>query len=142
LVTQVDAEFKTVQDTVQEKVDALLSELAEQAKRAGLHSDEFAQRVEAEAARRLETATEQAIDGLNQAHEAQLAELKTWASEAQAELEQTRAALVGGWRGLDEAVATRQSQALTDLDQYAATLEVRVREFLKALDVIAARPGG
>ena len=142
LVTQVDAEFKTVQDTVQEKVDALVSELAEQAKRATLHSDEIVQRVEAEAARRLETATEQAIDGLNQAHEAQLAELKTWASEVQAELEQTRTALVAGWRGLDEAVAKRQSKALTDLDQYAATLEIRVQEFLKALDVIAARPGG
>ena len=43
---------------------------------------------------------------------------------------------------MDEAVAERQSKALTDLDQYAATLEVRVQEFLKALDVIAARPGG
>jgi uncharacterized phage infection (PIP) family protein YhgE len=142
LVTQVDAEFKSVQDTVQEKVDGLVAELAEQAKRATLHSEEIVQRVEAEAARRLETATEQAIDGLNQAHEAQLAELKTWAADVQAELEQTRAALVGGWRGMDDAVAERQSKALTDLDQYAATLEVRIRKFLKALDVIVARPGG
>ena len=64
------------------------------------------QRAEAEAARRLETATEQTIDGLSQAHEAQLAELKTWASKVQAELEQTRAALVAGWRGMDETVAS------------------------------------
>jgi hypothetical protein len=29
---------------------------------------------------------------------------------------------------------------LSQLDQYAATLEVRVQELLEALDVIAARP--
>jgi chromosome segregation ATPase len=142
LATQVDAEFKSVQDTVQKKVDALVSELAEQPKRVALRSDEIVQRLEAEAVAQLETATQQTIDGLSKAHEAQLAELKTWASEVKAELEQTRTALVGDWRGMDEAVAERQSKALTDLDQYAATLEARVQEFLKALDVIAARPGG
>ena len=99
LVSQVDAEFKTIQGTAQEKVDALL---AEQSKRAVQRTDEIMQRAEAEAARRLETATEQAIDALQQAQEAQLAELKTWASKVQAELEQTRAALVTGWRGMDE----------------------------------------
>jgi hypothetical protein len=31
---------------------------------------------------------------------------------------------------------------LAELDQYAATLEGRVQEFLKALDVIAARSDG
>ena len=36
----------------------------------------------------------------------------------------------------------RQSAVLSQLDQYAATLEVRVQELLKALDVIAARSGG
>jgi chromosome segregation ATPase len=142
LATQVDAEFKSVQDTVQKKVDALVSELAEQSKRVALRSDEIVQRLEAEAAARLKTATQQTVDGLSKAHEAQLAELKTWASEVKAELEQTRTALVGDWRGMDEAVAERQSKALTDLDGYAATLEARVQEFLKALDVIAARPGG
>jgi chromosome segregation ATPase len=142
LVTQVDAEFKSVQDTVQKKVDALVSELAEQPKRVALRSDEIVQRLEAEAVAQLETATQQTIDGLSKAHEAQLAELKTWASEVKAELEQTRTALVGDWRGMDEVVAERQSKALTDLDGYAATLEARVQEFLKALDVIAARPGG
>ncbi len=135
LVSQVDSEFKTVQ----EKADALVSKLAEQTDGAVKRSDEIVQRAEAEVARRLETAMEQTIDGLSQAREAQLAELKTWASKVQAELEQTRAALVAGWRGMDEAVAERQSKALTELDQYAATLEVRVQEFLKALDVIAAR---
>ena len=117
LVTQVDAEFKTVQDGPGEGRRPPFGAGRAEPKRAGLQR-QFVQRVEAEAARRLETATEQAIDGLNQAHEAQLAELKTWASEAQAELEQTRAALVGAG-----AVWTRPwpaVQALTDLDQYAA----------------------
>ena len=142
LVSHVDAQFQTTQDAVQEQVDALLSKLAEQADLAVLRSQDVMQRAEAEAARRLETATEQAIGGLSEAQEAQLAELKTWASEVQAELEQTRAALIAGWRGMDEAVAERQSKAMADLDQYAATLEVRVQEFLKALDVIAARSSG
>jgi hypothetical protein len=43
---------------------------------------------------------------------------------------------------MDETVAERQSKALADLDQYAAALEVRVQEFLRALDVIAARSSG
>jgi uncharacterized phage infection (PIP) family protein YhgE len=138
LISQVDAEFKTAQ----EKVDGLLAQLAEQSERAVQRTDEIIERAEAEATRRLETATNEAIDGLSQAHEAQLAELKTWASKVQAELEQTRAALEAGWRDMDKAVAERQSKALTDLDQYAAALEVRVQEFLKALDVIAARSSG
>jgi hypothetical protein len=43
---------------------------------------------------------------------------------------------------MDGAVAERQSKALADLDRYAATLEVRVQELLKALDVIVARSSG
>ena len=64
------------------KADALLSKLAEQTDGAVKRSEEIVQRAEAEVARRLETATEQAIDGLSQAREAQLAELKTWASRS------------------------------------------------------------
>ena len=142
LVSDVDAQFKTAQDGVQERVDALLSELAEQADLAVLRSQDVMQRAEAEAARRLETATEQAIVGLSEAQDAQLAELIKWASEVQAELEQTRAALIAGWGGMDTAVAERHAKVLAELDQYAATLEVRVQEFLKALDVIAARSSG
>jgi hypothetical protein len=142
LGSEVEAEIRTVQGTVEGKVDALLSDLGEQAARAALQSDEIVQRAEAEAARRLETATQEAIAALQQAHETQLAELKTWASKVQAELEQTRAALDAGWRDMNDTVAERQSKALSDLDQYAAALEVRVQEFLKALDVIAARSNG
>jgi chromosome segregation ATPase len=142
LVSQADAEFKTVQGSVQEKVDGFLADLGEQVERAALRSDEIVQRAEAEAARRLETATQEAIDALHQARQAQLAELKTWASKVQAELEQTRAALDAGWRDMNDTVAERQSKALSDLDQYAAALEVRVQEFLKALNVIAGRSSG
>ena len=72
---------------------------------------------------------------MSRAHETQLAELKTWASATQDGLGQTRARLIADWRGMDQAVARRQSEVLQALDQYAATLEVRVQEFLKALDV-------
>jgi hypothetical protein len=142
LVTQGDGGFGTMRDGMQKQIDAVLWQLAEQADPAGLRSEDALNRAEAEAARRLETATEHAIEDLSAAHGAQLAELSRWASATRAELEQTRAGLFAGWRGMDEAVAERQGKVLAELDQYAATLEVRVQEFLKALDVIAARSDG
>lgn len=142
LVTQVDARFGTTQQTAQKQIDALLAKLTEQTDLALQRSEEMMQRAEAEAARRLETATEQAIGSLSEVREAQLAELRAWASQAQTELGQTRADLVADWQGMDEAVAGRQSQVLAQLDQHAAALEVRVQEFLKALDGIAARSSG
>ena len=140
-VTQ-DARFGTTQDGMQEQIDAVLAQLAEKADLAVLRSEDTLKRAEAEAARRLEVVTEQAIGALSEAHGAQLAELSRWASATRAELEQTRAGLIAGWRGMDEAVAERQLSVLAELDQYATTLEVRVQEFLKALDVIVARSNG
>ena len=94
------------------------------------------------AKQRLETAADQAVDDLTKKHQAQLAELTTWAATTRDDLGRTRARLLAGWHGMDEAVAKRHSALLSQLDQYAATLEVRVQELLKALDVIAARSGG
>jgi uncharacterized phage infection (PIP) family protein YhgE len=143
LVTQVDAGFGTEsQDEMQKQIDTILAQLAEEAGLSAPRGDDGLKRAEAEAARRLEMATEQAIDDLSKAHGAQLAELSRWASATRSELEQTRAGLIAGWRGMDEAVAQRQLKVLAELDQYAATLEFRVQEFLKALDVIAARSDG
>jgi chromosome segregation ATPase len=142
LVAQVDAKVATTQDILQERIDEILSDLAERADLAVLRSEDVMKRAEGEAARRLGAATEQAIAGLGEAHEAQLAELRKWAAATQIELAQTRAGLIAGWRGMDEAVAERQSEVLADLDQYAATLEGRVQEFLEALDVIVARSDG
>ena len=132
----------TTQQAVQEQIDAVLAQLAAKADLAVVRSEDALKRAEAEAARRLEMVTEQAIDDLSEAHGAQLAELSRWAAATRAELEQTRAGLIAGWRGMDAAVAERQLETLGQLDQYAATLEVRVREFLEALDVIAARSDG
>jgi chromosome segregation ATPase len=142
LIGQADAEFKARRDALGQRVDTLLGELAEQADLATERSQDIVQRAETEATRRLEMATDQAIDGLSASREAHLAALKNWASELQAELERTRTGLIAGWRGMDQAVAERQSQALADLDRHAATLEVRVQELLKALDVIVARSSG
>jgi chromosome segregation ATPase len=139
-VTGLDG--RTTQQALQERIDALLAGLAEKADLAALHGEELVKQGEAEAARRLETATAQAIDDLSKAHEARLAELTKWASATQDGLGQTRARLIADWRGMDEAVAKRQSEVLRQLDEYAATLEVRVQELLKVLDVIAARSGG
>jgi predicted nucleic acid-binding Zn-ribbon protein len=141
VVTQ-DARSATTPDGMQERIDAVLAQLAETADLAVLRSEDALKRAEVEAARRLEIVTEQAIGDLSEAHGAQLAELSRWASATRAELEQTRVGLIAGWRGMDEAVAERQLKVLAELDQYAATLEVRVQEFLKALDVIVARSSG
>jgi hypothetical protein len=141
-VDQIDARFGTAADGMQDQIDALLAQLAERADLAASRGEEALQQVQAEAARRLEMATEQAIDDLSEAYGGQLAELSRWASATRTELERTRTDLVAGWRGLDGAVAERQRKVLAELDQYAATLEVRVQEFLKALDVIAARSDG
>jgi chromosome segregation ATPase len=138
LATQV-ARVATTPEEMQQQIDAVLAQLAEKADLALLRSGDELKRADAEAARRLETVTEQAIDDLSEAHGAQLAELSRWASATRGELEQTRADLIAGWRGMEQAVAERQFEVLAELDQYAATLEVRVQEFLRALDVIATR---
>jgi septal ring factor EnvC (AmiA/AmiB activator) len=133
---------QAMQQAMQEQIDAVVSELAGKAGLAAQHSEEIAKQAEAEARQRLETATAHALDDLSKKHRAQLAELTTLATTSRDELGQTRDRLVAGWRGMDQAVAQRQSAVLSQLDQYAATLEVRVQELLKALDVIAARSGG
>ena len=139
-VTRVDG--GAMQQAMQEKIDAMLSELAGKADQAAQHSEESVRQAEVAARQRLETAADQAVDDLTKKHQAQLAELTTWASTTRDELGRTRARLLAGWHGMDEAVAKRHSALLSQLDQYAATLEVRVQELLKALDVIAARSGG
>jgi hypothetical protein len=140
LVAQLDA--RSTQDGMLKQLDAILLQLAEEAGPAVLRSQDLWNGAEAEPARRLETATEQAIGDLSEAHGAQLAELSRWAAATRAELEQTRAGLIADWRGMAETVAGRQQKVLAELDRYAATLEVRVEEFLKALDMIAARSDG
>ena len=138
----IEIDGRTTQQALQEQLDALLSGLADKADLAALRSEELVKQGEVEATRRLETATAQAIDELSKAREAQLAELTKWVSATEQGLGQTRARVIAGWQGMDAAVARRQSEVLSQLDQYAATLEVRVQELLKVLDVIAARAGG
>ena len=138
----IEVDGRAMQQAMQKQIDAVVSDLAGKADLAAQHSEESAKQAEAEARQRLETATAHALDDLSKKHQAQLAELTTLATTSRDELGQTRDRLVAGWQGMDQAVAKRQSAVLTQLDQYAATLEVRVQELLKALDVIAARSGG
>jgi hypothetical protein len=142
LVTQVDARIEATQSELQERIDDALSDLAEAADLALLRGEDVVKRAESEAARRLEAASEQAIAALTDAQRERLAELSRWATTTRTELSETRAGLIAGWRGMDEAVAERQSRVLADLDQYAATLEGRVQELLDALDLIVARSNG
>jgi chromosome segregation ATPase len=138
----IGGEGGAMPQAMQQKIDAVLAELAKTAGQAAQRSENSVKQAEAAARRRLETVADQAVDDLSKKHQAQVAELTTWASATRDELGQTRARLVAGWHGMDEAVAKRQSAVLSELDRYAATLEVRVQELLKALEVIAARSGG
>jgi septal ring factor EnvC (AmiA/AmiB activator) len=136
----IEVDGRAMEQAMQKQIDAVVSELAGKAGLAAQRSEEIAKQAEAEARQRLETATAHVLDDLSKKHRAQLAELTTLATTSRDELGQTRDRLVAGWQGMDQAVAQRQSAVLSQLDQYAATLEVRVQELLEALDVIAARP--
>jgi chromosome segregation ATPase len=138
----IGVEGRTTQQASQEKIDPVRSEVAGKAGLAIQRSEESVKQAEVAARQRLESAADQAAQDLSKKHQAQLAELTTWASTTRDELGQNRDRLLAGWHGMDEAVAKRQSAVLSQLDQYATTLEVRVQELLKALDVIAARSGG
>jgi hypothetical protein len=138
----IDVDGRVPQQTMEGQIDAVLSQLAQKAGLAAAQrGEETVKQAEAEAKRRLETAARQAVDDLCKTHEAQLTELTNLASTSRGELKQARARLIAGWQGMDQAVARRQSAVLSQLDRYAATLEVRVRDMLRALDVTAARSG-
>jgi chromosome segregation ATPase len=138
----IGGENRTTHEATQEQMDAMLAELAGTAGQAAQRSEMSVKQAEMAARQRLESTTDGAIDDLTKKHQAQLVELTTWASTTRDELGQNRDRLLAAWQGMDEAVAKRQAAVLSQLDQYAASLEVRVQELLKALDVIAARSGG
>jgi chromosome segregation ATPase len=139
LASQIEARAASAQSKLEARVETILSDLAAAAERAVAHSEELTSRAGADATRRLDAASEQAIAGLLAAGERYLAELSQAAIATRTELDQTRAGLVAGWRGMDEAVAERHAEVLADLERHAGTLEGRVQELLDALDVIVAR---
>jgi Skp family chaperone for outer membrane proteins len=139
LVSQIDARAASAQSELQKRIDTVLSNLAEAADLAVRRSEDLTKRGEAEATRRLRAAGEQAVESVLEAREQHLAELSQVAMATRTELDRTRAGLVGGWRGMDKAVAERHARVLADLDRHAATLEGRVQQLLEALNVIVAR---
>ncbi len=142
LMAGADAEVEATHREMQKKIDQILSEVAEKADLAVLRSQDVIRRAEGEVTRQLETESQQALDDLGKARAAQLAELAQRVSATQVELEATRAGLVASWQGLDQAVAERQSRVLAGLDGYAQTIQARVQDLLKALDVKVAGSDG
>ncbi len=138
LMAGADAKVEASHQAMQKKIDQILSEVAEKADLAVLRSQDVIHRAEGEVTHQLQTESQQALDDLAKAREAQLAELAKRVSATQTELEQTRAGLVASWQGMDQAVAKRQSQVLAGLDGYAQTIQARVQDLLKALDVKVA----
>ena len=141
LMTGADAKVAAAQQAMQGKIDQILSGAAEKADLAVLRSQDVVQRAQAEVTRKLETESQRALDELAKAREARLAELAQQVSATQVELEQTRAGLLASWQGMDQAVAERHSQVLAGLDGYARTIQARIQDLLKALDVKVAGSG-
>jgi peptidoglycan hydrolase-like protein with peptidoglycan-binding domain len=123
-------------------VDGQVSDLAEQADLAVLRGGDVVRRAEGEVARRVDAASEAALETVTQERMVKLAALTQQVSKTQQELEQTRAGLLESWQRMDQSVAERQSEVLTSLDAYAGTIGVRVEELLEALDLMVARSGG
>jgi chromosome segregation ATPase len=142
LVAALHGSAEATQGEARRRIDAILADLAAAADLAARRAEEIMKRTETEGARRLEAAAEQALASLIEAREQRLAELSRWAAATEGGLAQTQAGVVAGWRGMDEAVAARQSDVLGNLDRYAAILESRVQELLDALDVILVRSSG
>ncbi len=142
LMADADAKVQAAHQEMQTKIDQMLSNAAEKADLAVLRSQDVIRRAEGEVTQKLQTQSQQALDDVAKAREAQLAELAKRVSATQVELEQTRAGLVASWQSMDQAVAERQGQVLTGLDGYAQTIQARVQDLLKALDVKVAGSNG
>ncbi len=142
LMAGADAKLAAAHQEMQKKIDQTLSEVAEKADLAVLRSQDVSRRAEGEVAHKLQAESQQALDELTTARKAQLAELAKRVSATQVELDQTRAGLIASWQTMDQAVAERQGQVLTGLDGYAQTIQARVQDLLKALDVKLAGSDG
>ena len=129
----VDIDGSAMQQAMQEQIDAMLSELAGKAGQAAHRGEESIKHAEVAARQRLEAAARGAARSwwpLSRStisarkHQAPLAELTTWGlNHAKYQHGQNRDRLLAGWHGMDEAVAKRPATVLSQLDQYAATLQ-------------------
>jgi chromosome segregation ATPase len=136
LMERGEAQIAAMTGMMQERIDAMLSEMAEKADFALLRGDDVLKRAEARMINRIEAAGEEAADGLTQLREEEIAALSRQIAQTRTELERTRSGLVASWERMDQLVADRQGQLLGDLDRYAAAMEERVNEFIAALNVM------
>jgi chromosome segregation ATPase len=142
LVADAEAKAEARQQELQKKIDQILSQAAEKADLAAARSQDAARRAEGDVTRKLQGESQQAVDDLSKAREAQLAELSKRVGAIQAELDQSRTGLLASWQTMDQAVANRQRQVLTDLDGYAQIIQGRIQDLIKALDVKVAGGNG
>jgi chromosome segregation ATPase len=142
LVAGVEADVAAAQLRMREKIERLLSGLAETADLSVLRGHDVIGRAQSEINRKVEVASRKALDDLAKARETQLALLADRVSATERELEQTRAGLLVSWQRMHQTMADRKSRVLAALDTYASTIEARVEEFLNALDVLVARTDG
>lgn len=75
----------------------------------------------------------------------QLEALKTQTTRSSEQLEQVLAegrGRIADWEGVDREIANRKENIMRNLDQYADSLNARVREFIEALNVETTFTGG
>jgi hypothetical protein len=70
------------------------------------------------------------------AHE--LGELAARVADTRSELDRTRRELVSSWQRMDGQVAERQKALLDDLDDYASSIEAKVADLTRTLDMVAS----
>lgn len=134
-----EGDVASMKASMQQRIDAILSEMAEQADLAVMRGDDVLQRAEAQARREVESAGEQAVEALSRLREEEIAALARQVSATRTELEETRSGLISGWQRMDRRVADRHDELMSGLDTYAAAMEERVTEFLDAVNVMVAQ---
>ncbi len=138
LILSAEAELEAARAQTQKRIDAMLTEMAEKADLAVMRGDEFLDRAQAQATRRVEAAGLEATRTLDRLRAEEIAGLAEQIAATRTELEQTRAGLAASWQRMDRFVAERHDQLLSELDRYAETMEGRVQQLLEALDVRVA----
>lgn len=139
LVAGAEAELEAARVQTQDRIDAMLTEVAEKADLAVMRADDVLKRGQAEAMRRVEAASLEATRAFDRLRAEEIAGLTEQIAATRTELEQTRAGLVASWQRMDRFVAERHNQLLSELDRYAQTMEARVQQLLEALNVMVAQ---
>lgn len=138
LIGNAETELERARAQTQDRIEAMLAELAEKADLTVMRGDDVLERGQAQATRRVEAASLEAVEALDRLRGEEIAGLAEQIAAARTELEETRAGLIASWQRMDRFVTERHNQLLLELDRRSQTIEARVQELLDALNVMVA----